>query len=244
MAEYTFKDIEKKWQAYWEENQTFLANVNPDKPKFYSLDMFPYPSGAGLHVGHPLGYIASDIVSRFKKLKGFNVLHPMGYDSFGLPAEQYAIQTGQHPAITTEQNIARYTEQLKNIGFAFDWSKEVRTSNSDYYKWTQWIFMQLFNSYYDLDADKALSIDSLIERFEKEGNASVNAACDEDTEKFTAADWNAYSEKEKQETLLKYRLTFLAETTVNWCAALGTVLSNDEVKEGFSERGGHPVYMV
>ena len=241
MAEYTFKDIEKKWQAYWEENQTFLANVNPDKPKFYSLDMFPYPSGAGLHVGHPLGYIASDIVSRFKKLKGFNVLHPMGYDSFGLPAEQYAIQTGQHPAITTEQNIARYTEQLKNIGFAFDWSKEVRTSNSDYYKWTQWIFMQLFNSYYDLDADKALSIDSLIERFEKEGNASVNAACDEDTEKFTAADWNAYSEKEKQETLLKYRLTFLAETTVNWCAALGTVLSNDEVKEGFSERGGHPV---
>ncbi|WP_339869214.1 leucine--tRNA ligase [uncultured Algoriphagus sp.] len=241
MAEYTFKDIEKKWQAYWEENQTFLANVNPDKPKFYSLDMFPYPSGAGLHVGHPLGYIASDIVSRFKKLKGFNVLHPMGYDSFGLPAEQYAIQTGQHPAITTEQNIARYTEQLKNIGFAFDWSKEVRTSNSDYYKWTQWIFMQLFKSYYDLDADKALSIDSLTERFEKEGNASVKAACDEDTEKFTAADWNAYSEKEKLETLLKYRLTFLAETTVNWCAALGTVLSNDEVKEGFSERGGHPV---
>ncbi|MFC5626917.1 leucine--tRNA ligase [Algoriphagus winogradskyi] len=241
MAEYTFKDIEKKWQAYWEENQTFQANVNPDKPKFYSLDMFPYPSGAGLHVGHPLGYIASDIVSRFKKLKGFNVLHPMGYDSFGLPAEQYAIQTGQHPAITTEQNIARYTEQLKNIGFAFDWSKEVRTSNSDYYKWTQWIFMQLFNSYYDLDADKALSIDSLIERFEKEGNASIKAACDEDTEKFTAADWNAYSEKIKQETLLKYRLTFLAETTVNWCAALGTVLSNDEVKEGFSERGGHPV---
>ncbi|WP_425637472.1 leucine--tRNA ligase [Algoriphagus yeomjeoni] len=241
MAEYTFKEIEKKWQAYWEKNQTFQANVNPDKPKFYSLDMFPYPSGAGLHVGHPLGYIASDIVSRFKKLKGFNVLHPMGYDSFGLPAEQYAIQTGQHPAITTEQNIARYTEQLKNIGFAFDWSKEVRTSNPDYYKWTQWIFMQLFNSYYDLEADKALSIDSLIDRFEKEGNASVNAACDEDTGKFTAADWNAYSEKEKQETLLKYRLTFLAETTVNWCAALGTVLSNDEVKEGFSERGGHPV---
>ncbi|RAI90241.1 leucine--tRNA ligase [Algoriphagus yeomjeoni] len=241
MAEYTFKEIEKKWQAYWEKNQTFQANVNPDKPKFYSLDMFPYPSGAGLHVGHPLGYIASDIVSRFKKLKGFNVLHPMGYDSFGLPAEQYAIQTGQHPAITTEQNIARYTEQLKNIGFAFDWSKEVRTSNPDYYKWTQWIFMQLFNSYYDLDVDKALSIDSLIERFEKEGNATVKAACDEDTEKFSAADWNAFSEKVKQETLLKYRLTFLAETTVNWCAALGTVLSNDEVKEGFSERGGHPV---
>ncbi|WP_192346621.1 leucine--tRNA ligase [Algoriphagus sp. Y33] len=241
MAEYNFREIEKKWQAYWENNQTFLAKVNPDKPKFYSLDMFPYPSGAGLHVGHPLGYIASDIVSRFKKLKGFNVLHPMGYDSFGLPAEQYAIQTGQHPAITTEENIARYTEQLKNIGFAFDWSKEVRTSNPDYYKWTQWIFMQLFNSYYDQDADKALSIESLVARFEKEGNANVKAVCDEDTQKFSAAEWNAFSEKEKQETLLKYRLTFLAETTVNWCAALGTVLSNDEVKEGFSERGGHPV---
>lgn len=241
MAEYTFKEIEKKWQAYWEKNQTFQANVNPDKPKFYSLDMFPYPSGAGLHVGHPLGYIASDIISRFKKLKGYNVLHPMGYDSFGLPAEQYAIQTGQHPAITTEQNIARYTEQLKNIGFAFDWNKEVRTSDPSYYKWTQWIFMQLFNSYYDLTADKALAIDSLIERFEKEGNTQVQAACDEDTETFTASEWNGFSEKEKQEILLKYRLTFLAETTVNWCAELGTVLSNDEVKEGFSERGGHPV---
>ncbi|MBN3521792.1 leucine--tRNA ligase [Algoriphagus lutimaris] len=241
MAEYTFKEIEKKWQAYWEKNQTFLAKVNPDKPKFYSLDMFPYPSGAGLHVGHPLGYIASDIVSRFKKLKGFNVLHPMGYDSFGLPAEQYAIQTGQHPAITTEQNIARYTEQLKNIGFAFDWSKEVRTSDPSYYKWTQWIFMQLFNSYYDQDADKALPIDSLVERFEVEGNSQVKAVCDDETPIFSANDWNAFSEKEKQEMLLKYRLTFLAETTVNWCAALGTVLSNDEVKDGFSERGGHPV---
>ncbi|MBN7817255.1 leucine--tRNA ligase [Algoriphagus pacificus] len=241
MAEYTFREIEKKWQAYWQENSTFEAKVNPDKPKFYSLDMFPYPSGAGLHVGHPLGYIASDIVSRFKALKGFNVLHPMGYDSFGLPAEQYAIQTGQHPAITTEQNIARYTEQLKNIGFAFDWSKEVRTSNPDYYKWTQWIFMQLFNSYFDNDADKALSIDSLISRFEKEGNAKVNAACDDETPIFSASEWNAFSDREKQEMLLKYRLTFLAETTVNWCAALGTVLSNDEVKDGFSERGGHPV---
>ncbi len=241
MAEYTFREIEKKWQAYWEKNQTFLAEVKPDKPKFYTLDMFPYPSGAGLHVGHPLGYIASDIVARFKTLKGFNVLHPMGYDSFGLPAEQYAIQTGQHPAITTEQNIARYTEQLKNIGFAFDWSKEVRTSNPDYYKWTQWIFMQLFNSYYDQDADKALSIDSLISRFEKEGNKSVKAVSDDETPTFTAEEWNAFSEKEKQEMLLKYRLTFLAETTVNWCAALGTVLSNDEVKDGFSERGGHPV---
>ncbi|MCE7055640.1 leucine--tRNA ligase [Algoriphagus sp. AGSA1] len=241
MAEYNFREIERKWQAYWNKNQTFLAEVNPQKPKFYSLDMFPYPSGAGLHVGHPLGYIASDIVSRFKKLKGYNVLHPMGYDSFGLPAEQYAIQTGQHPAITTEQNIARYTEQLKNIGFAFDWSKEVRTSNPDYYKWTQWIFMQLFNSYYDLDVDKALSIDSLIERFEKEGNANVKAVCDDETPKFTEEEWGAFSEREKQEMLLRYRLTFLAETTVNWCAALGTVLSNDEVKDGFSERGGHPV---
>ncbi len=241
MAEYNFREIEQKWQAYWEKNQTYLAEPNPDKPKFYSLDMFPYPSGAGLHVGHPLGYIASDIIARFKRLKGFNVLHPMGYDSFGLPAEQYAIQTGQHPAITTAQNIARYTEQLKNIGFAFDWSKEVRTSDPAYYKWTQWIFMQLFNSYYDQDADKALSIDSLISRFEKEGNKNVKAVCDDETPNFSHLDWKAFSEIEKQEMLLKYRLTFLAETTVNWCAALGTVLSNDEVKDGFSERGGHPV---
>ena len=218
-----------------------MAEVNPSKPKFYTLDMFPYPSGAGLHVGHPLGYIASDIIARFKKLKGFNVLHPMGYDSFGLPAEQYAIQTGQHPAITTEENITRYTEQLKNIGFAFDWTKEVRTSDPSYYKWTQWIFMQLFKSYYDLNADKALSIESLIERFEKEGNTQVKAVCDEETPSFTAQDWNSFSEREKQKILLQYRLTFLAETTVNWCAALGTVLSNDEVKDGFSERGGHPV---
>ena len=241
MAEYNFREIEQKWQGYWKEKGTFKAEVDSNRPKFYSLDMFPYPSGAGLHVGHPLGYIASDIVSRFKMLKGFNVLHPMGYDSFGLPAEQYAIQTGQHPAITTEQNITRYTEQLKNIGFAFDWDREVRTSDPSYYKWTQWIFMQLFNSYYDHDADKALSIDSLVSRFEKEGNANVKAVCDDDTPTFSAAEWNAFSEKEKQEMLLKYRLTFLAETTVNWCPALGTVLSNDEVKDGFSERGGHPV---
>lgn len=241
MAEYNFREIEQKWQGYWKEKSTFKAEVDTNRPKFYSLDMFPYPSGAGLHVGHPLGYIASDIVSRFKMLKGFNVLHPMGYDSFGLPAEQYAIQTGQHPAITTEQNITRYTEQLKNIGFAFDWDREVRTSDPSYYKWTQWIFMQLFNSYYDQDADKALSINSLISRFEKEGNATVKAVCDDDTPTFSAAEWNDFSETEKQEMLLKYRLTFLAETTVNWCAALGTVLSNDEVKDGFSERGGHPV---
>jgi leucyl-tRNA synthetase len=241
MAEYNFREIEQKWQAYWEKNQTYLAEPNPDKPKFYTLDMFPYPSGAGLHVGHPLGYIASDIIARFKRLKGFNVLHPMGYDSFGLPAEQYAIQTGQHPAITTAQNIARYTEQLKNIGFAFDWSKELRTSDPAYYKWTQWIFMQLFNSYYDQDADKAVSIDSLISQFEKKGNKDVKAVCDDETPIFSHLDWKAFSEKEKQEMLLKYRLTFLAETTVNWCTALGTVLSNDEVKDGFSERGGHPV---
>lgn len=241
MADYNFREIEQKWQSYWKEKGTFKAEVDPDRPKFYSLDMFPYPSGAGLHVGHPLGYIASDIVSRFKMLKGFNVLHPMGYDSFGLPAEQYAIQTGQHPAITTEQNITRYTEQLKNIGFAFDWDREVRTSDPSYYKWTQWIFMQLFNSYYDQDANKALSIDSLISRFETLGNKQVKAVCDEDTPIFSAEEWLAFSEREKQKLLLKYRLTFLAETTVNWCAALGTVLSNDEVKDGFSERGGHPV---
>lgn len=241
MAEYNFREIEQKWQAFWNEKGTFKAEVDPNRPKFYSLDMFPYPSGAGLHVGHPLGYIASDIVSRFKLLKGFNVLHPMGYDSFGLPAEQYAIQTGQHPAITTEQNITRYTEQLKNIGFAFDWDREVRTSDPSYYKWTQWIFMQLFNSYYDHEADKALSINSLVSRFEKEGNGKIKAVCDDDAPTFSATEWNAFSEKEKQEMLLKYRLTFLAETTVNWCPALGTVLSNDEVKDGFSERGGHPV---
>ncbi|MCS4436156.1 leucine--tRNA ligase [Aquiflexum gelatinilyticum] len=241
MADYNFQEIEKKWQNYWEQNQIFNAQVDPSKPKFYSLDMFPYPSGAGLHVGHPLGYIASDIITRFKRLQGYNVLHPMGYDSFGLPAEQYAIQTGQHPAITTEQNIQRYTEQLKNIGFAFDWDKEVRTSDPSYYRWTQWIFMQLFNSYYDKVDNKALSIASLVEKFSVEGNANVHAVCDEDTPEFSAADWNNFTEKEQQEVLLKYRLTFLAETTVNWCAALGTVLSNDEVKDGFSERGGHPV---
>jgi leucyl-tRNA synthetase len=241
MADYNFQEIEKKWQSYWEKNQIFNAQVEPSKPKFYSLDMFPYPSGAGLHVGHPLGYIASDIITRYKRLQGYNVLHPMGYDSFGLPAEQYAIQTGQHPAITTEQNIRRYTEQLKNIGFAFDWDKEVRTSDPSYYKWTQWIFMQLFNSYYDKDENKAKSIDSLAAKFSSEGNINVHAICDEDTPEFSASVWNNYSDKEKQELLLKYRLTFLAETTVNWCAALGTVLSNDEVKDGFSERGGYPV---
>ncbi|SMD43234.1 leucyl-tRNA synthetase [Aquiflexum balticum DSM 16537] len=241
MADYNFQEIEKKWQSYWDKNQIFNAEVDHSKPKFYSLDMFPYPSGAGLHVGHPLGYIASDIITRYKRLQGFNVLHPMGYDSFGLPAEQYAIQTGQHPALTTEQNIQRYTEQLKNIGFAFDWSKEVRTSDPEYYKWTQWIFMQLFDSYYDKKLNKAVKIDSLIAFFEKEGNSGIQAVCDEETPSFSAEDWNTFSEIRKQEILLHYRLTFLAETTVNWCSALGTVLSNDEVKDGFSERGGHPV---
>ena len=238
---YHFNDIEAKWQKYWAEHQTFKAENQSDKPKYYVLDMFPYPSGAGLHVGHPLGYIASDIYARYKRHKGFNVLHPQGYDSFGLPAEQYAIQTGQHPAITTEANIKRYREQLDRIGFSFDWSREVRTSNPEYYKWTQWIFIQLFESWYNYDTDKAEAISDLIERFEAEGNASVNAACDEDTERFTAGEWNSYTPVQQQHILLKYRLTYLAETEVNWCPALGTVLANDEIVNGVSERGGHPV---
>ncbi|WKV12365.1 leucine--tRNA ligase [Marivirga harenae] len=241
MSEYQFRETEKKWQAYWEKNQVFKAEDNFNKPKYYTLDMFPYPSGAGLHVGHPLGYIASDIVARYKKQQGFNVLHPMGFDSFGLPAEQYAIQTGQHPAITTEQNINRYIEQLKNIGFAYDWDREVRTSDPSFYKWTQWIFMLLFNSWYDKVDDKARHILVLEEHFEKTGNQLVKAACDEEVEPFTAEDWFNYSEEEKQKTLLKYRIAYLSEAVVNWCPALGTVLSNDEVKDGYSERGGHPV---
>ncbi|WP_422006332.1 leucine--tRNA ligase [Roseivirga pacifica] len=241
MADYNHKQIEPKWQREWKKNQTFKATVDKSKPKFYSLDMFPYPSGAGLHVGHPLGYIASDIVSRHKRNKGFNVLHPMGFDAFGLPAEQYAIQTGQHPAITTKENIERYKEQLENIGFAFDWDKEVQTCDPKYYKWTQWIFMQIFNSWYDYDAAKARKIDELTTIFSESGNDSVNAACDEDVPSFTAEEWNAMSEEGQQSMLLKYRLTYLSETAVNWCPELGTVLSNDEVKDGFSERGGFPV---
>lgn len=241
MMNYDFQKIEAKWQKYWAENETFKASNDSDKPKFYALSMFPYPSGAGLHVGHPLGYIATDIYSRYKRHKGFNVLHPMGYDSFGLPAEQYAIQTGQHPAITTEKNINRYREQLDQLGFSFDWSREVRTSNPQYYIWTQWIFIQLFNAWYNKKSDKAENISSLISIFEKEGNANVEATCDDDTPSFSAADWNAFSEKEKQEILLKYRLTYLADTEVNWCPALGTVLANDEIVNGVSERGGHPV---
>src|SRR5690606_21662329 len=212
-----------------------------EKPKYYVLDMFPYPSGAGLHVGHPLGYIASDIVARYKRHQGFNVLHPQGYDSFGLPAEQYAIQTGQHPAITTETNIKRYREQLDKIGFSFDWSREVRTSNPDYYKHTQWIFIQLFESWYNVESDKAESICSLIIKFEQEGNANVKAVCDADIEIFTAEQWKAFSPDEQQRILLKYRLTYLAETEVNWCPQLGTVLANDEIVNGVSERGGYPV---
>lgn len=241
MSEYNFQAIEKKWRTYWKENHTFKVNTSSDKPKFYALDMFPYPSGAGLHVGHPLGYIASDIVARHKRMKGFNVLHPMGFDSFGLPAEQYAVQTGQHPAITTEENIARYKEQLDNLGFSFDWEREVRTSDPNYYKWTQWIFLQLFESWYNNDSKKAESINQLIKQFESSGTSGINAARDEDANDFTADEWNALSDEEKQKTLLQYRLTYLSDTMVNWCPELGTVLANDEVKEGLSERGGYPV---
>lgn len=239
--EYNFKETEQKWRKFWEENQTYKTEINHDKPKYYVLDMFPYPSGAGLHVGHPLGYIASDIIARYKRLKGFNVLHPMGFDSFGLPAEQYAIQTGQHPAITTEENITTYIRQLKQIGFSYDWSREVRTSDAKYYKWTQWIFMQLFKHYYDKDANKALPITSLVERFAISGNKDINAVCDEDTPNFTAEEWNGMNEQEQQTLLLKFRLTFPDDSVVNWCPALGTVLANDEIKDGVSERGGYPV---
>ncbi|MDW5287273.1 DUF559 domain-containing protein [Formosa sp. PL04] len=238
---YNFNDIEAKWQHYWAEHKTFQAKNQSEKPKYYILDMFPYPSGAGLHVGHPLGYIASDIYARYKRHKGFNVLHPQGYDSFGLPAEQYAIQTGQHPAITTETNIATYRRQLDQIGFSFDWSREVRTSNPEYYKWTQWIFVQLFNSWFNNDSGKAEDISTLEAIFSAEGNATVNAVCDDNIEPFTAEAWNSFSSEQKQDILLQYRLTYLAETEVNWCPALGTVLANDEIVNGVSERGGHPV---
>ncbi len=243
--QYHFNDIEAKWQKYWAENQTFKASNSSDKPKYYVLDMFPYPSGAGLHVGHPLGYIASDIYARYKRHKGFNVLHPQGYDSFGLPAEQYAIQTGQHPAITTETNIKTYRRQLDQIGFSFDWSREVRTSSPEYYKWTQWIFIQLFESYYCFNDNKAKDIKELIYVFKLNGNcpkeSGLNVACDDNIEIFSADDWNGFSSEKQQEILLQYRLTYLAETEVNWCPALGTVLANDEIVNGVSERGGHPV---
>jgi leucyl-tRNA synthetase len=238
---YDFNKIEADWQDYWAKNQTFKAENKSDKPKYYVLDMFPYPSGAGLHVGHPLGYIASDIYARYKRHTGFNVLHPQGYDSFGLPAEQYAIQTGQHPAVTTEENIKRYREQLDKIGFSFDWSREVRTSDPDYYKWTQWIFIQLFESWYDNETDKARPISDLTEIFSDEGNLKLDAACDDEIDEFSAAEWNLFSSEEKQQILLKYRLTYLAESEVNWCPQLGTVLANDEIVNGVSERGGYPV---
>ena len=238
--EYNFKEVEKKWQSYWQENKTYRVEVDPSKPKYYVLDMFPYPSGAGLHVGHPLGYIASDIYSRYKHLKGFNVLHPMGYDAYGLPAEQYAIQTGQHPAITTEKNIRRYREQMDKIGFSFDWDREIRTCDPEYYKWTQWTFIQMFNSFYCFDEQKAMPITELVKAFEAVGTQGLNVACGEEMD-FTAEEWENKSTKEQQEILLNYRLAYLADTMVNWCPQLGTVLANDEVKEGLSLRGGYPV---
>ena len=238
--DYNFKEIETKWQARWAAEHTFKAENDSSKPKYYVLDMFPYPSGAGLHVGHPLGYIASDIYSRYKRLCGFNVLHPMGYDAFGLPAEQYAIQTGQHPAVTTETNINRYRQQLDRIGFSYDWSREVRTCDPEYYKWTQWAFLQMFNCWYDNAQAKARPVSELEEAFAQGGSAAVDAACGEYRE-FSAQEWNAMSEKEKSEVLMEYRIAYQGETSVNWCPALGTVLANDEVKEGYSVRGGHPV---
>ncbi|MBQ4388635.1 MAG: leucine--tRNA ligase [Bacteroidales bacterium] len=239
--EYNFLEIEKKWQAWWAANKTYKAEVDSAKPKYYVLDMFPYPSGAGLHVGHPLGYIASDIFARYKRLKGFNVLHPMGYDAFGLPAEQYAIQTGQHPEKTTQDNVARYRTQLDRIGFSFDWDREFRTSDPDYYKWTQWAFLKMFGSWYDNSLQKARPIEELVKAFEEGGSEAVNAACSEG-KAFTSAQWKAFSDKEKADALMRYRLAYLGESTVNWCPALGTVLANDEVKDGYSERGGHPVF--
>ena len=252
MSKYHFNEIEAKWQKHWADNGTFHAPNQSQKPKYYVLDMFPYPSGAGLHVGHPLGYIASDVYARYKRHKGFNVLHPQGYDSFGLPAEQYAIQTGQHPAQTTQVNIeggvdnqsnkiTGYRKQLDNIGFSFDWSREVRTSNPAYYKWTQWIFTKLFDSWYCKTSDKARSISSLVVIFKQEGNANIAAVCDDEIEVFSASQWDGFSYQTQQQILLGYRLTYLAQTEVNWCAELGTVLANDEIVNGVSERGGYAV---
>ncbi|MCD4737086.1 MAG: leucine--tRNA ligase [Bacteroidales bacterium] len=238
--EYNHNETEKKWQQYWAENKTFICKIDHSKPKYYILDMFPYPSGAGLHVGHPLGYIASDIFTRYKRLKGYNVLHPMGYDAYGLPAEQYAIQTGTHPAVTTEKNIKRYREQLDKIGFSFDWSREVRTSDPFYYKWTQWTFIQLFQHWYNNETNKAETIETLISRFKTIGNEGIQAACTP-CDIFSTDEWNGMSEKGQQGILMNYRLAYLADTWVNWCPALGTVLANDEVINGVSERGGHPV---
>jgi leucyl-tRNA synthetase len=247
MADYSkeeIKSIERKWQDKWSAEGVYKVKNDSSKPKYYVLDMFPYPSGAGLHVGHPLGYIASDIVSRYKRIKGFNVLHPMGFDAFGLPAEQYAIQTGQHPAITTAKNIETYKRQLKQIGFSYDWDREVQTSDPGYYKWTQWIFMQLFNSWYNRKSDKAEHVDTLVAIFRKEGNRNIAACCDDDTPLFSASEWLAWDEKRREGILQHYRIAYLSETMVNWCATLGTVLSNDEVKDGVSERGGYPVERI
>ncbi|MDE5695478.1 MAG: class I tRNA ligase family protein, partial [Alistipes sp.] len=238
--EYDFRQIEAKWQQRWKERGTYRVATDPSRPKFYVLDMFPYPSGAGLHVGHPLGYIASDIYSRYKRLKGFNVLHPMGYDAFGLPAEQYAIQTGQHPAVTTERNIARYREQLDKIGFSFDWEREVRTCDPAYYKWTQWAFLEMFGHYYDRRRNKACPIGELIAAFEQSGTEGVDAACTVEM-RFTADEWKAMDEARKEQVLQNYRLAYRADTMVNWCPQLGTVLANDEVRDGLSVRGGFPV---
>ncbi len=238
--EYNFRELEKKWQAWWRASATYRVEIDKSRPKFYVLDMFPYPSGAGLHVGHPLGYIASDIYSRYKRLNGFNVLHPMGYDAYGLPAEQYAIQTGQHPAVTTEKNITRYREQLDKIGFSYDWSREIRTCDPEYYKWTQWAFIQMFNHWYCLRANAARPIAQLVQIFSEQGNRRVKAACTE-TPLFTAEEWNSWNERRQQEVLMNYRIAYLADLKVNWCPALGTVLANDEVSEGLSVRGGHPV---
>ena len=238
--EYNHREIEKRWQQYWKDNKTYHVEIDPARPKYYVLDMFPYPSGAGLHVGHPLGYIASDIYSRYKRLNGFNVLHPMGYDAYGLPAEQYAIQTGQHPEITTNENIAHYRAQMDKIGFCYDWDREIRTCNPDYYKWTQWAFIQMFNSYYSYDAKKARPISELIAHFEEKGSADLNVACSKELD-FTAEEWKSMDEKTKSDTLMNYRIAYLGETMVNWCPELGTVLANDEVSEGLSIRGGYPV---
>ncbi len=250
MAAYSkeeIKNIEDKWRGKWEKDQVYKTEEDPSKPKYYVLDMFPYPSGAGLHVGHPLGYIASDIVARYKRIKGFSVLHPMGFDAFGLPAEQYAIQTGQHPAITTTRNIETFKKQLGQIGLSFDWDREVQTSDPDYYKWTQWIFMKLFDAWYNKKSaveGKTEPIATLIAAFERNGNKDIEAACDEETPEFTAEEWKSFDEKQRENVLQKYRIAYQSETMVNWCAALGTVLSNDEVKDGFSERGGYPVERI
>ena len=239
--EYNFREIEKKWHRLWTERQTYKVTEDWSRRKYYVLNMFPYPSGAGLHVGHPLGYIASDIYARYKRLQGFNVLNPMGYDAYGLPAEQYAIKTGQHPAITTEQNINRYREQLDKIGFSFDWDREVRTCDPHYYHWTQWAFEKMFNSYYDNDLKKAQPIDKLIAHFEQQGTEGLHVAQGDDTVSFTAEEWKAMDDKQKSDTLMNYRIAYKGETMVNWCAGLGTVLANDEVVEGVSVRGGFPV---